>query len=325
MADVARETGLTLGTVSRALNTEGKYAIAPETRERVLAVATRLGYRPNLIGRALAAGRATLVLLISPDPFSPYYVEISRHLSVHAARDGYSFVTGGALPKGGASGIPADDWLYGVDGIVVCDYLPHQEAHIREALRLRIPIVGLGVRYPFPTDFVKVDLYPASLELMAHLADVGCRRPAMLSSPGAEPDDPRRRAYREAVEAGGFGERFVDVRSQSRAASREAAVRGYRAEAFDGLFCENDLMAVGSLRGLADLGVRVPEDVCLAGCDGLEEACYGAVPITSIVQPLERMCDVAWAMLQSRIEGNVEPTLSVEFVAELQIRASTSR
>ncbi len=323
MADIARETGLTLGTVSRALNTQGKYAIATETRDRVVEAATRLGYRPNLIGKALAARSTGLILLVSPDPFAPYYVEISRHLSAQAARHGYSFVAGGALPEGDALGIPADDWLYGVDGMVVCDCLPHQEAYVAEAIRLRIPVVGLGVRDPFPTDFVRVDLYPAARELMAHLVDAGCRRPAMLSSPGAEADDPRRRAYREAVAARGFRERFVGTHNQSRGAAREAVLEGYRTKAFDALFCENDLMAVGALRGLMDLGVRVPKDVRLAGCDGLEEACYQAVSVTTIVQPLERMCDHAWAMLQSRIEGSVEPTLSVEVVAELRIRAST--
>ena len=99
MADVARETGLTLDTVSRALNTEGKYAIAPETRERVQATAERLGYRPNLIGKALAARSTGLILLVSPDPFAPYDVEVSRHLSGQPDRHGYSFVTGGALQE----------------------------------------------------------------------------------------------------------------------------------------------------------------------------------------------------------------------------------
>ncbi|RYG64945.1 LacI family transcriptional regulator, partial [bacterium] len=99
MADVARETGLTLGTVSRALNLQGKYAIAPETRERVTEAAARLGYRPNLIGKALAARSTGLILLVSPDPFAPYYVEVSRHLSIQAARRGYSFVAGGTLPE----------------------------------------------------------------------------------------------------------------------------------------------------------------------------------------------------------------------------------
>lgn len=324
MADIARETGLTLGTVSRALNSEGKYAIAPETRERVMQAATRLGYRPNLIGKALAARSTGLVLLVSPSPFDPYYVEISRYLSIQAARGGYSFVAGGTLPEGDRVTIPADDWLYGVDGIVVCDCLPHQEAYVAEALRLRIPIVGLGVRDPFPTDFVKVDLYRATRELMVHLVEEGgSRQPVMLTATWADPDDPRHRGYRDAMAAFGLPERFVRAENQSRAAARRAATEAYQAEAYDGLVCENDLMAVGALRGLMDLGVRVPEDVRLSGCDGLEEARYQSVPITTIAQPIEAMCGAAWAMLQARIDGADGPPRTEQMRAVLSVGAST--
>ena len=324
MADIARETGLTLGTVSRALNTEGKYAIASETRGRVLETATRLGYRPNLIGKALASRSTGLILLVTPDAFAPYYVEISRHLSLQAARHGYSFVTGGALP-GDSDRIPAGDWLYGVDGMVVCDCLPRQEAYVSEALRLKIPTVGLGVRDPFPTDFVRVDIYPAARKLMAHLVDAGVRRLAMLSSPGAETDDPRLRAYRDAVVSRGWDERYVMARDQSRASARQAVVEGYRDWEYDALFCENDLMAVGALRGLTDLGVSVPGQVLLAGCDGLDESRFQTVAITTIVQPIEAMCVTAWAMLQARIEGDQGPRRIEEATAAIEARASTQK
>lgn len=325
MADIARETGLTLGTVSRALNTEGKYAIAPETRERVSAVAARLGYRPNLIGRALASGSAALILLISPDPYAPYYVEISRHLSAQAARRGYSFLTGGTLTEPGNPEISPTDWLYGVDGIVVCDYLPHQEAHIREAMRLKIPIVALGVRYPFAGDFVRIDLHAAARDLMRHLLEGGATRPAIMRGSGTNEADPRIAAYLEAIGERGIPPTVILARDQSRASGREAIVDHYRKGApIDALFCENDVLAVGAYRGLTDLRVRVPQDVRLAGCDGLDDAQYQHTPITTLAQPLERMCDLAWTMLQSRIEGNDDPVRTAHFAAELQVRASTS-
>lgn len=333
LADVARETGLTLGTVSRALNTEGKYAVAPLTRERVRATASRLGYRPNLIGKALAAGSSGLILLISPDPFAPYYVEISRHLSGRAARHGYTLLSGGVRPETESPEIPADDWLYGVDGMVVCDYLPHQEAYIMEALRLKIPIVGLGLRHPFPSDHVRVDLSDAARDLMDHLfADEpsavepsasGRCRVAMLSTPGTNPEDPRLAAYFSACERRGERARIIEASDQSRAAGREAIGGAYREEGFDALFCENDVLAVGAYRGLLDLGVRVPGDVRLAGCDGLDDTAYAATPITTLVQPLARMSELAWERLQSRIGGDASLPRTDEFAAILEIRAST--
>ena len=326
MADIARESGLTLGTVSRALNTEGKYAIAPETRERVSAIAARLGYRPNLIGKALASGSAALILLISPDPFAPYYVEISRHLSAQAARHGYTFVSGGTLPKSGASEIPSNDWLYGVDGMIVCDYLPHQEAYLVEALRLKIPIVGLGVRHPFPTDLVRIDLRGASKAMMDHLFAQGCRTVAMVVASGTSAEDPRLQAYHEACGARGIEPKVLSVRDQSHASGRQAALDHFAEDAPpDGLFCENDVLAVGVYRGLTDLGIRVPQDVLLAGCDGLDDTLYQYTPLTTIVQPLERIAQAAWTMLQERIAGGDGPPRTEEVFATVETRASTSR
>lgn len=325
MADIARETGLTLATVSRALNTNGKYAIAPETRARVAEVAARLGYRPNLMGRALASGSASLVLLVTPDPFGPYYVEINRHLSIQAARHGFSFVSGGTLVDPSKTTIAANDWLYGVDGIIVCDYLSHQESHILEAMRLKTPVVAMGLRYPFPHDFVGVDIHTASLQLVQHLLDQGCTHPAMLISPGAPESDPRLSAYLKVTQAAGMKPRVIRSCDQRRVSGQEAIHEHFRSGRIDGLFCENDLLAVGAYRGLTDLGIRVPEDVLLAGCDGLEDALYQHTPITSIYQPIPQMCEVAWAMLQARMDGSSEPARIANFTAELQIRASTCR
>ncbi len=326
LADIARETGLTLGTVSRALSAEGKYAIAPKTRDRVAEAASRLGYRPNMMGRALAAGSASLVLLLSPDPFAPYYVEISRRLSAQAARNGYTFLSGSVLLPG-EDGVPPNGWLYGVDGIVVCDdYHPHQAAYIAEALRLHIPIVGLGIRHPFPSDFVKVDLYSAARSLMAHFAQRGGCRLGMVCAPGILPDDPRLTAYTEACEENGLPVRRLGAVDQSRASGRQAILDHFVAGGpFDGIFCENDVLAVGAYRGLTDLGVRVPEDLLLAGCDGLDDALFQRTPITTLVQPLDRMCERAWTMLQERIKGSTEPARTEVVSATLETRASTLR
>lgn len=278
-----------------------------------------------MLGRALAVGSSKLILLLTPDPFNPYYVQINHHLSHMAKVRGYSFLAAGTLPKEG-SGIPADDWLYGADGIIVCDGMPAWEGYVAEALRLRIPVVGMGASCEaVPADQVHVDLAAAARQLVAHVVDVGCRTPALLATPGADQGDPRYIAYIEAAGQHGFEARVIESIHQTRPAARQAAADGYLQKPYDALLCENDFMAMGALRGLADLGVRVPEDVRLTGCDGLEESSYQIVPITTIVQPIEEMCRTAWGMLQSRMDGEDSPWKSVDLYAKLEIRASTSR
>lgn len=324
IADIARETGLTIGTVSRALDTSGRYSIAKKTRERVLEAAHRLGYRPNLLGRALAVGSSKLILLLTPDPFAPYYVDVNRHLSNLAGAQGYSFLTASTLPKEGAS-IPANDWLYGADGLIVCDGMPAWERYVSEAMRLKIPVVGMGaVGSTFPADYVSIEIGVAARQLVAHLMEAGCRTPALMSTPGADRGDARYRAYIDASVAFGFPPRVVESVHQTRAAARQAAAEAYREQPFDALLCENDLMAMGALRGLTDVGARVPADVRLSGFDGLEESSYQVVPITTVVQPIEEMCRKAWELLQRRIAEPGSPPTHVNLVARLEIRPSTA-
>jgi len=93
----------------------------------------------------------------------------------------------------------------------------------------------------------------------------------------------------------------------------------------NGIFCYNDDMALGAYRGLCDLGLRVPEQVALVGCDGIEDTQYLETPLSTIVQPVEEMCALAWQFLQKRMQ---EPDYICQqgiITAKLEIRASSDR
>ena len=126
--DIARVTGLSPGTVSRALDTTGKYYVSQQARSAVEQAARELRYRPNMAGRSLVAGASKLVSLVSQAPFSNYYTHIAKKLSSFAAADGYCLINDCAFdPEGsdvyaaGAENVPRQDWLYGVDGMILCD------------------------------------------------------------------------------------------------------------------------------------------------------------------------------------------------------------
>ncbi|AIE86515.1 LacI family DNA-binding transcriptional regulator [Fimbriimonas ginsengisoli] len=326
MADIARETGLTLGTVSRALNEQRKYSIAPETRERVLEAANRLGFRPNFIGRALAAGSSSLVVYLSPSPFAPYYAEIGRFLSGQAARSGLTLINGGDLTGEGRLAIRASDWLYGADAIVVCDYRHTLEPYISEGLRLKIPVIELGTHRHLKGDFVGINLYAASTQLMEHMLAQGCRRIGIVSSHGTTEEDLRMKAYMDALRAHRIAPIKIWCPDHTRISGREAILEFYgNGNSVDGLFCQNDQIAVGAYRGLTELGVGVPDDVLLAGCDGLEDTLYQYVPISTIAQPLEQVCEIAWSMLRSRTENREAAGRVEEVSATFVARASTLR
>jgi len=325
MADIARETGLTLGTVSRALNTSGKYSIAAETRERVQKAAETLGYRPNLLGRALAAGASKLVLLMSPNPFSSYYTEIGRHLAENLAESGLTVINA-KIPRGESAELSLDDWLYGVDGIVVNDYGPGAERYVLEANRLKIPVIGFGTTGVPGADRIFADLYEPTRDLVRHLIDQGCNRVAYLRAAGTLDSDTRSQAYLSAVADAGQEPYIVESKHQTKASGRAAVLESIgQGAGFDGIFCYNDDLAIGAYRALADAGIEVPAQVALAGCDGIDETLYQYRPITTIGFPMQEMCAWACETLLARMAGDDGPPKLQEAKVTLMIRESSTR
>ena len=143
----------------------------------------------------------------------------------------------------------------------------------------------------------------------------------MMSAPGTPDDDPRMRAYLESIPEPKVVRSFNQSRQSGRTAVTDALREGLE---MDALFCENDVLTVGAFRGLTDLGIAVPGQIRLAGCDGLEDTAYQSTPLTTLVQPLGRVCETAWNMLQTRIEGAAKDPRAVEFKATLEVRASTA-
>jgi LacI family transcriptional regulator len=93
----------------------------------------------------------------------------------------------------------------------------------------------------------------------------------------------------------------------------------------DGLFCFNDDMAIGAYRTLKDLGRRIPDDVALVGCDGIDDLKYLDPRVSTIVQPLEHMCMIAWTFLERRIKNNALPLQHITVQPKLEIRESSQR
>ena len=82
-------------------------------------------------------------------------------------------------------------------------------------------------------------------------------------------------------------------------------------------------MALGCYRGLCDLGIRVPDDILIVGCDGIEDAEYQACPITTIALPVTQMCSLAWDFLENRIKNPDLPQQEMLLKPELIIRKSS--
>ncbi|HQK93448.1 MAG TPA: substrate-binding domain-containing protein, partial [Armatimonadota bacterium] len=137
----------------------------------------------------------------------------------------------------------------------------------------------------------------------------------------------RRLAYESTMAAAGLEPELVVFPKGTRRGAREAflAHAAERRRLPDGLFCCNDVTALGVYRALRDLGVRIPEDVALVGCDGTDETQYVDRPISTIVMPVAQMCEQGIGFLQRRIDQPDLPLQGAELTASLCIRESSRR
>jgi LacI family transcriptional regulator len=138
--------------------------------------------------------------------------------------------------------------------------------------------------------------------------------------------DPRVFAYCRAMKDAGRPFEIIAGNPESRSSSRDA-LKAYIAEHGhpDAIFCFNDEMAVGANRALREIGLRVPDDVLLVGCDGTEEGEYMNPSLSTVVQPIDRICSKAWEVIEKRLNAPDSPRQRVVVNAEFVLRESSTR
>jgi LacI family transcriptional regulator len=335
LVDVASRTNLNKSTVSRILN--GKEVnCTPATRERVLSTAAEMGYRPNMMARALQTGKTNSVALWSeiPTHYSPYFGTLQHYLQHNARQQDYHIITEMDLlshePEDGKVSYKPLSWP--VDG-VICSYMALRAVDaLRSSIKKDCPLLCIqqhereDVETRANTDFVLIDVYVGARQAMEHLLDSGCSRIAFVSEPYIYGNDLRALAYREMLgEAGKAAEWITTTGGTRRCAfdSMQAHIDQFGCP--DGVFCPNDEFAVGCYLAMQRKGVRVPDDALLVGFDGLENAELFPCPISSVVVPLEQICTLAWETLMKRIDDPGRTLQQFLITPNLEIRESSSR
>ncbi|MFC8508841.1 LacI family DNA-binding transcriptional regulator [Streptomyces sp. NPDC057411] len=330
IADVARAAGVSRTTVSHALNGLGK--VDPRTRERVKRVAGELGYRPNLRAQRLRRGEARAIALASSMPVAVaagpsrlgFYMEIAAAAAESALLHGYALVL--VPPVQSGSGLHSVD----VDGAIVVE----PDVHDVAAAQLRergLPYVALG-RPVAPDEAAPyVDLRGELVAelLLAHLAEQGARRPALIVGSGerhAAVD--ARTAYARACAAYGW-QPIVATAPESggeeagHAACADLLARHPETDAVCALV---DAFAVGAVRAVKDSGRAVPDDVMVVTrYDGLR-ARTCEPPLTAVDLQLDRAASGAVELLLARLRGDVTTEVVATPTAPRVIpRASSAR
>ena len=324
--DVARDAGVSVATVSRALN--GAENVTPETRARVQVVAQALRYIPSSAARSLITRRTHTVGVLLPDLFGEYFSELIRGIDLKARSRGLHLMVSSSHgdAREAASVLRA---MHGrVDGLLVMT--PHiDSAAIAANLPASLPIVLINTRLPEDgLSSFAVDNRGGAIAMTRHLISRGHRLLAFIAGPDNNYEAQERlRGYRSAMAESLPGTPGLvlpgDFTEESgwRAGS-EIATLAQRPTA---VFCGNDMMAIGCLAALAEAGLRVPQDIALAGFDDIPIARYVTPPLTTVRVRIAELGSLALDRLASAIENPGRSAAQHQTMrAELVVRQSCS-
>lgn len=338
--DVARHAGVSTATVSRVIS--GSVAARPATRERVLAAAQTLGYRPSAVARSLKLRTTRTLGLLVTDIQNPYYPEIVRAVEDAALERNLA-----VLLCNGADD-PAREETYldllvdrRVDGIIIASS-GLQERHGAWLARRSVPVVLVNWAAPdLHLPAILGDNRAGGRLATDHLLALGHRQIGHLSAPARNAATAERLAgiLDALVGAGIDPGTLVVVEGDGQVAGGERAARELieRKPTLTAIVCYNDLTAIGAVRALRALGRRVPNDVSVVGYDDIALSAWIEPPLTTIAQRTSEMGRWAVGRLGELIGRPVEGGGMDEWAiggalgpapvllpVELRVRASTA-
>ncbi|HSW05640.1 LacI family DNA-binding transcriptional regulator [Aquabacterium sp.] len=336
LVEVARHAGVTPATVSNVMRDKGKVGAA--TRERVLAAAQALGYRPNLNARALAEGRPSTIALVVSSIANPFYPEFALAVERAVRQRGYFLLVCNTNDD------PAQERAYldAVGGSLAHGVLVMNADFVQMdallALRQRgVPVVLCMWEQPNAPPAlpcVAVDFELAGRIAAEHLLKLGHRHiGAVVGSEASGNHIWRYRGFCDALARAGaahgpsevrFGHDTIEA-GRSAAHALLAAVPELTA-----LFVSNDLPAIGALQAAADLGLAVPRELSICSITDIQLAREVRPALTTVAVPTVEAAELAVdALMRMITESNgadgADPHIVVASAPRLIVRASTGR
>ena len=303
---------MSTSTASRALNRPE--LVSPPVADRVKALAEELGYAPNPFARSLRMQDSQTIGLIVPDNTNPFFAEVAKGVEAACFEAGYTLIFGNS-ERSLDKELAQARVLYEkrVDGVLVFNASDRSAPTLDWLIARDIPVVLLERHSPGPAvDAVLSDNPTGTRLAVEHLAALGHRRVGCLMGDlDANHYAERLSAFHAAVRDLGL-EADADLVRPNLVAYQDgqhaAAELLALAHPPTALFCANDSLAIGAIRGAAVAGRRVPEDVSVVGYGDTEVAAYVQPPLTSVVQEKLAVGAEAVRVLLRRIAARDEPT-----------------
>lgn len=308
--DVAARAGVSVATVSRVLNK--RETTTPATRQRVLAAIAELGFRPNSIGRMLKTARSRSIGVLIPTLANPIFADSVSGVQQAAHENGYSVLLASSDYDASVEASVVEQLLsQRVDGLILTVADPNSSPTLDMLDSEAVPYV-LVYNQPTVTGraAIAVNKVAATCEIVSELVNRGHRNIGMVAG-----------AFRNADQSPHCQKGFLLALRQARLRPGPLLRATYGDDdllepiraVFSGanpptaLFCTSDLLALSTMRALRKLGRDIPDDVSVAGFDGIAVGELVEPSLTTVLQPSRRMGAEAFRFLLERLTGTTEP------------------
>lgn len=301
--------------------------VSENSRVRVLTAIEVLGYQPNASARGLAANTTHTIALVFPKLSGPFFSALIHGAETEASRSNYHLLIFGASGESPAGSHQTLGMLTSkVDGLILASPVLSR-AYFEDVKRYELPVVVLGEEPAGRrVDSLQPDNVGGAEMIVRHLIQHGYRRIAMIKGPADQMHaNQRELGFRKALQGhkiacleelmipGAFTE-------NSGYATMSQLLR--QAPVPQAVFCANDQMAIGAMAAIHDLGLRVPQDIALAGFDDIETARYLKPPLTTVQQDMFGQGQLAVRMLLARVNGTESPVETKTLSTSMMIRRS---
>jgi DNA-binding LacI/PurR family transcriptional regulator len=349
--EVAELSGVSTATVTRAL--QGHPRVLPETRLRVEEAARALGYRPHSLARSLVTGASNTIGLLIPSTGDPYWGEFAVGLEQAAVEAGFSVLLANSHGRPALQSRMLNLFLgHRVDGIVFAAAIGRPDEWF-ETGEPSVPVVLVGLDSALEEDdtqrtqamplkaLVAAAARPAlvgsryaqvAFDDMAgarlaveHLLELGHCRLAHIAAPASRTSLLRIVGFRAALDDAGLEPTAIVSCDQSLEGGRVAALDLLsRDERPTAILTYDDLVGIGAMRAAHSVGVRVPDDLSIVGCDDIDVSAFVEPPLTTVRHPKREIGRVAMQLLLSALGGEGAPA-RIALPGTLIVRSSSAR
>lgn len=325
--DVARRANVSISTVSHVVN--ATRFVSESSREQVQAAIRELGYVPSAVARSLKSNSTKTLGMLIPNCTNPYFAEIVRSVEDHCFGAGYTLILCNTDDE------PRRQSVYlqvlsekRIDGLIIISTGNDSELlALVEGLTIPTVLLDREINH-VQCDLVETAHVQGAMMATEHLIALGHKRIACIGGPADLNSSIQRiQGWRNALSNAGLSDEAAqlvwhsDFTSQGGFdAMKQVLQSPVKPTA---VFVCNDLMGIGALSAAHEAGIRIPQDLSVVGFDDIELAHFTSPPLTTIVQPKQRMGVMAVDMLLERIQSKRQQAKQVLLQPSLVVRASS--